>query len=43
MNVLGYSLHNASQQDLLEVRRRIGFIFQAHNLLPYLTHCKMFR
>lgn len=37
MNVLGYPLHNASQQDLLEVRRRIGFIFQAHNLLPYLT------
>lgn len=37
MNVLGYSLHQATQQDLLEVRRRIGFIFQAHNLLPYLT------
>lgn len=37
MNVLGYSLHQASQQDLLEVRRRIGFIFQAHNLLPFLT------
>ncbi|MFN9719350.1 MAG: ATP-binding cassette domain-containing protein [Planctomycetota bacterium] len=37
MRVLGYELHNAKQQDLLEVRRRIGFIFQAHNLLPYLT------
>jgi putative ABC transport system ATP-binding protein len=37
LNVLGYTLHQATQQDLLELRRRIGFIFQAHNLLPYLT------
>ncbi len=37
LNVLGHSLYNASQRDLLALRRKIGFIFQAHNLLPYLT------
>ncbi len=37
LDVLGHSLHNASQTDLLQLRRKIGFIFQAHNLLPYLT------
>lgn len=37
LDVLGHSLHKATQQDLLELRRKIGFIFQAHNLLPYLT------
>jgi putative ABC transport system ATP-binding protein len=37
LNVLGHSLHNATQNDLLSLRRKIGFIFQAHNLLPYLT------
>ena len=37
LNVLGHSLNKASQRDLLDLRRRIGFIFQAHNLLPYLT------
>jgi putative ABC transport system ATP-binding protein len=37
LDVLGHSLYQASQQKLLELRRKIGFIFQAHNLLPYLT------
>ncbi len=37
LNVLGYSLHRASDSDLLDLRRKIGFIFQAHNLLPCLT------
>jgi putative ABC transport system ATP-binding protein len=37
LTVLGYPLHNASTEDLNAVRRKIGFIFQAHNLLPYLT------
>lgn len=37
LNVLGHSLHDATQDDLLKLRRKIGFIFQAHNLLPYLT------
>ena len=37
LDVLGHSLHNATQMDLLALRRKIGFIFQAHNLLPYLS------
>jgi putative ABC transport system ATP-binding protein len=37
LTVLGHALHQTTQQDLLELRRKIGFIFQAHNLLPYLT------
>jgi len=37
LTVLGHQLFQASQQVLLELRRTIGFIFQAHNLLPYLT------
>jgi len=37
LNVLGHSLCQAPQQNLLDLRRKIGFIFQAHNLLPYLT------
>ncbi|MEI7700431.1 MAG: ATP-binding cassette domain-containing protein [Planctomycetia bacterium] len=37
LTVLGHALHRTTQQDLLELRRKIGFIFQAHNLLPYLT------
>lgn len=37
LTVLGHQLYEASQHTLLELRRKIGFIFQAHNLLPYLT------
>ena len=37
LNVLGHSLAGASREELLMLRRKIGFIFQAHNLLPYLT------
>ena len=37
LEVLGHALHAASQDDLLALRRKIGFIFQAHNLLPFLT------
>jgi putative ABC transport system ATP-binding protein len=37
LTVLGHPLHHATQEDLLALRRRIGFIFQAHNLLPFLT------
>jgi putative ABC transport system ATP-binding protein len=33
-------LCGASPRDQIEVRRRIGFIFQAHNLLPALTACE---
>ncbi len=37
LTVLGHGLHNASGRDLLVLRRKVGFIFQAHNLLPFLT------
>ena len=35
--VLGNALHGMPEADLVPIRRRIGFIFQAHNLLPFLT------
>jgi putative ABC transport system ATP-binding protein len=37
LNVLGHALHSADAAELTLIRRRIGFIFQAHNLLPYLS------
>jgi len=37
LTVLGHALHEATPEDLLALRRKIGFIFQAHNLLPFLT------
>ncbi|MBI5173066.1 MAG: ATP-binding cassette domain-containing protein [Candidatus Obscuribacter sp.] len=35
--VLGENLIGASKETQVQVRRQIGFIFQAHNLLSYLT------
>jgi len=37
LDVLSHHLHDASMEELVEVRREIGFIFQQHNLLPFLT------
>jgi putative ABC transport system ATP-binding protein len=37
IEVLGHELGGLSQQELVEVRRRIGFIFQGHNLFESLT------
>lgn len=37
VRVLGQELLGASSSVLMSLRRRIGFIFQAHNLLSYLT------
>lgn len=37
LEVLSRPLHKASQDELVDVRRDIGFIFQQHNLLPFLT------
>ncbi|MDJ0620671.1 MAG: DevA family ABC transporter ATP-binding protein [Calothrix sp. MO_192.B10] len=37
LQVLGQELYGASKKQLVEVRRHIGFIFQAHNLLESLT------
>jgi putative ABC transport system ATP-binding protein len=37
LTVLGHELHACEPEDLAEVRRHIGFIFQLHNLLEFLT------
>ena len=37
MKVLGVEMLGASNRKILEVRRQIGYIFQAHNLLKSLT------
>lgn len=37
LSVFGRALHEASDSELVQVRRSIGFIFQQHNLLPFLT------
>jgi putative ABC transport system ATP-binding protein len=37
LTVLGHDLHNCDPEGLVEVRRHIGFIFQLHNLLEFLT------
>ncbi|AZB71342.1 DevA family ABC transporter ATP-binding protein [Synechococcus elongatus] len=37
LTVLGQELHEANQRQRVEVRRNIGYIFQAHNLLRFLT------
>jgi putative ABC transport system ATP-binding protein len=33
----GYELHGAREQQLVQIRRNIGYIFQGHNLIPFLT------
>lgn len=37
VKVLGQELLNASEKALIKVRRKIGYIFQSHNLLDSLT------
>ncbi len=37
LTVLGRELRGASTEQLVAVRREIGFIFQSHNLLEFLT------
>jgi putative ABC transport system ATP-binding protein len=37
LKFLGKELFRASQEKLVSVRRKIGYIFQAHNLLEFLT------
>ncbi len=37
LQVLGRELSNANQSTLLQARRQLGYIFQAHNLLNFLT------
>jgi putative ABC transport system ATP-binding protein len=37
VRVLGQELNGAEESDLVDVRRRIGYVFQAHNLLDSLS------
>jgi putative ABC transport system ATP-binding protein len=37
LQVLGRDLHGLSTRELVDVRRHVGFIFQAHNLFDSLT------
>jgi putative ABC transport system ATP-binding protein len=37
LKILGQEVRGASKQQLMHVRRQIGYIFQAHNLLTFLT------
>ena len=37
LKVLGRELHGATPEELIELRREMGFIFQAHNLFESLT------
>ena len=37
LKILGQELNNAKKQELTQLRRNIGYIFQAHNLLTFLT------
>jgi putative ABC transport system ATP-binding protein len=37
LTVLGHELHACDPDELIELRRQIGFVFQLHNLLEFLT------
>lgn len=37
LKFLGVELYRTSQKKLVSIRRKIGYIFQAHNLLEFLT------
>lgn len=37
LQTLSKELYGASEADLVQLRRNIGYIFQAHNLLPFMT------
>ena len=40
LKVLGHELRGVSEADLVNVRKKIGYIFQAHNLIESLTACQ---
>lgn len=35
--IFGKELNGANEEKLVQIRRHIGYIFQAHNLLPFMT------
>jgi putative ABC transport system ATP-binding protein len=37
LRILGQELRDAAREQLVESRRKLGYIFQAHNLLKFLT------
>ncbi|MBW4433615.1 MAG: DevA family ABC transporter ATP-binding protein [Pelatocladus maniniholoensis HA4357-MV3] len=37
LKFIDWELHGASNEKLVQIRRQIGYIFQAHNLLDFLT------
>jgi putative ABC transport system ATP-binding protein len=37
LQILGREMRGASKQQLTQIRRNIGYIFQAHNLMSFLT------
>ncbi len=37
LQTLSKELYGASETDLVQLRRKIGYIFQTHNLLPFMT------
>jgi len=37
LRILGQEMRGVSKQQMMQVRRQIGYIFQAHNLLTFLT------
>jgi putative ABC transport system ATP-binding protein len=37
LQFVDYELHGATEQQLVQIRRKIGYIFQGHNLIPFLT------
>jgi putative ABC transport system ATP-binding protein len=37
LKCVGQELKGANELDLVQTRRHIGYIFQAHNLLPFMT------
>jgi putative ABC transport system ATP-binding protein len=37
LQIMGRELYQATEAQLVQSRRQIGYIFQAHNLLPFLT------
>lgn len=37
LRILGQEMHGANKKQLTQIRQQIGYIFQAHNLLTFLT------